>query len=604
MDRVDDGGRPRATRVDEPANRRPPYKPQGMLHESQDPISKESLDALHAPKRFPEMSRCIDDWANNNTFESMLDFETMAESIYAEHNNIDTFLDDVDLFAAYPEIEPLTSLEDLSKRDLDFDLSEFFDFDKHYADEESTSKPAENANSSSDHSSSAAHPSNSNFSAVPTSSNGSTTSRIHTGAMIMPEKLPIFSAFHIPRHTQPVPDSASGTTPTNSLESRENNSDSSATDTRKGLPIAPEDPSGSGYGGPATWSKAVTADSTATGSGSSSTINTKKSTVRERYESCPVTARGAQTQSGPRSGNGGNGGNGESSSSSNGANSYNFTGFNNNQTHFDRVAGGSRASGAGALADGLDARNSALGQNAAPLSEMNGVDGHPTDRSALPPRRPLPQNGSTVHNGPMHGSTAQDGSETQNGPMPKYVPKMQHGILMPKYVPKMVNGVLTINGIPMPRDYSLGDLMPTGPRPSHVSPLQTGVVPWNVFSMQNGTMPPNSAPMQNLPVPKNGFAMRNEPMLSDGPQMQGGMAPSNVYPMQNGSAPQNGFIAQNGSAPSYGPHTQNGSAPKNGFRAQNGPAPSYGPPMQGSDLQGPNGYANGRRVAKDPKEHI
>ncbi|KFZ17310.1 hypothetical protein V501_01802 [Pseudogymnoascus sp. VKM F-4519 (FW-2642)] len=131
----------------------------------------------------------------------MMDFESMSKSIYAEYKDIDTFLDDVDLFSIYPELESSSKPADFPDNDIDF--SEYFDFDKYYGVEESSSKPAENPNTSSEHSSSAAHPNNSDFSPAPTSSNGFATSSISP--------------------------TESGTTPTISSKPRENNSSSDET---------------------------------------------------------------------------------------------------------------------------------------------------------------------------------------------------------------------------------------------------------------------------------------------------------------------------------------------------------------------------------------
>ncbi|KAL5353867.1 hypothetical protein ACLOAV_001911 [Pseudogymnoascus australis] len=456
----DGGGKyPEAMCVDEPNNRSP-------------------INNLQGPALTSNPNACINDWANNNMFENMIKFESTAESIHAEFNNINTFLDDVDLSSVYPELESPSKPEEFPD-DIDFDF--FFDFDKYYGVEESSSRLAENPNNSCGHSSSAAHPSNSDLPGGPTGSNGIATSSISL--------------------------KESGTTPLVPSKSSQNSSspDSSAPDTPKGLLFSPEDPSGTGSGGPDTRSKAATANRTASG----------------------------------------------------------------------------RAPGDGALADGSDVHNKAFWKNS--------INGHSTDGSGLPPCDPLPRNDAATHNGPMYGSTAHSDPEIRNGPMPTRVPKMQHGITMPMHVPKMQNGVLTYNGVPIPRDFSLGSLMPTGSLPSYVSPSTTGLEPWDIILMQNDTMPPNGTPMQNFPVPEGASLMRNVPPYT--PQTQNGRVPPNSSPSQNGQMSQyvlpsqNGPVSRyghpilNGSVPSYGPSMHNGSAPQYGFPTQNDSMPSYDSPM-------------------------
>lgn len=471
--------------------------------------NRSPIDNPQDPALTSNPNACIDDWANNNMFDTMIEFESTSESIYAEFNNIDTFLDDVDLFSVYPELESSWKPEEFPD-DIDFDF--FFDFDKYYGVEESGSKLAENPNNGGGHRSSAALAINSDFSAAPINSNGVATSSI--------------------------PQIESGTTPKVSSKSRQNirSSDSSAPDAPKGPLFTPEDPSGPGSGSPATRNKAATVNRTANG----------------------------------------------------------------------------RAPGDEALADGSDVHNKAFWKNV--------INGHPTDNNGLQPCGPPPQNGTTTHNGPRYGSTAHNGPQIQNGPMPTRVPKMQHGIPMPMHVPKMQNGILTYNGVPMPRGYSLGSLMPTGSMPSYVSPPTTGLEPWDIISMQNDTMLPDSARMQNFAVPEGASSMRNDPMPPYTPQTQNGTVPPNssllqddqmskyVLPSQNGpvsrygsrilngsiptygpsmlngSAPPCGFPTQNGSIPTYSPSMLNGSAPPYGFPTQNGSMPSYGSPMHNTPM--------------------
>lgn len=494
----DGGGKyPEATSTAEPNNKKPINNLQGPVPKVLEPISTDDLDKLHSLKS--DSNACIDDWANNNMFESMLEFESNSERIYAEYSNIDTFLDDVDLFSIYPELESSSKPADIAPED-DIDFSEYFDFDKYYGVEESSSKPSENPNTSSEHSSSVAHPSNSDFSPAPTILNGFPTSSISP--------------------------TESGTTPTISSKPCEN---SSSSDSSASEP---------GSSGPATHSKATTADRTA-----------------------------------------------------NDINSY--TGFHNEQTHFDRVVGGSKPPGDGALADGEDVRR-AFWQNV--------INGHHADGSGPSSCGP-PQNDSAMHNGPMNGSTAQNGPDIQNGPKPPHVPKMQHGISMPMHVPKMQNGVLTYNRVPMPRDFSLGSLVDTDAMPTSFSPLSTGLVPWDIFLMQDDTMSQDSASIQNFPLSEDGSLMVADPMPPFTRQMQNSAVPPNssllqnnemsqyVLPSQNSPVLQHGRPIQNGSVSSFGPSThngpvsrygrpiRNGSAPQYEFPTQNGSMPSYGPSM-------------------------